>query len=79
MADAPLTFDAALAALAEQVTQLESGQLSLEASLAAFEAGVALSRQCQQALDEAEQKVRLLTAAADGSAQLTPMPAPPTR
>lgn len=39
---------------------MEAGDLSLEASLAAFEAGVKLTRECQQALTEAEQKVSLL-------------------
>ena len=40
--------------------RLESGDLSLEESLAAFEQGVALTRDCQQALSQAEQKVQQL-------------------
>lgn len=57
---APLDFEAALAELEQQVQRLESGELPLEAALQAFEQGVRLTRQCQQALDSAEQKVRLL-------------------
>ncbi|MGD8907932.1 MAG: exodeoxyribonuclease VII small subunit [Chromatiales bacterium] len=43
------------------VETLEQGDLALEASLQAFERGVALTRVCQQALDEAEQKVKILS------------------
>ena len=40
--------------------ELESGELTLEAALAHFERGVTLTRQCQKALQEAEQKVEIL-------------------
>ena len=40
--------------------ELESGELTLEAALAQFERGVKLTRQCQNALQEAEQKVEIL-------------------
>jgi exodeoxyribonuclease VII small subunit len=39
---------------------MEQGDLSLEESLSHFERGVQLSRTCQQALKEAEQKVEIL-------------------
>ncbi len=39
---------------------MEQGELSLEQSLKDFERGVALTRACQQALQEAEQKVQIL-------------------
>ena len=42
------------------VGSLEKGDLSLEDSLKAFEAGISLTRQCQQTLAAAEQKVQLL-------------------
>lgn len=48
-------------ALETIVDQLERGDLTLEASLAAFEQGIRLSRSCQQALDQAEQRIRILT------------------
>ena len=60
-ADAEVDFEAALKALEDLVKQMESGELGLEASLAAFEQGVALTRQCQAALKQAELRVRTLT------------------
>ena len=62
-----VNFEKALAELEQQVLLLESGELSLEEALAAFEAGITLTRDCQQALTEAEQKVQLLLEKADGS------------
>jgi exodeoxyribonuclease VII small subunit len=59
--DSPLDFEKALAELEQLVERLEEGELPLEASLAEFERGIQLTRQCQQALRDAEQKVRLLT------------------
>jgi exodeoxyribonuclease VII small subunit len=55
-----IDFEASLGQLEELVEQLEVGELSLEKSMAAFEKGVKLTRDCQQALSEAEQKVQLL-------------------
>ena len=46
--------------LEELVERLEHGDLPLEESLAAFERGVMLTRACQSALKEAEQKVEIL-------------------
>jgi len=42
------------------VARLEAGDLSLEESLRCFERGITLTRTCQQALREAEQKVQIL-------------------
>ena len=53
-------FESALADLEALVTRMEGGELTLEDSLAAFEQGIALTRQCQQALTAAEQRVQLL-------------------
>ena len=57
------SFENALNELEALVEQMESGDLSLDQSLAAFEKGVALTRQCQKALSEAELKVQTLTSA----------------
>jgi len=46
--------------LEQIVEQLESGVLSLDKSLKQFEKGVKLSRDCQAALTDAEQKVQVL-------------------
>lgn len=53
-------FEQSLAALQALVERLETGELSLEESLAAFEQGIGLTRECQAALTQAEQKVRIL-------------------
>jgi exodeoxyribonuclease VII small subunit len=53
-------FEASMRALEELVERLEQGDLPLEESLAAFERGVMLTRACQAALKEAEQKVEIL-------------------
>ncbi len=53
-------FEQSLGSLQALVERLESGDLSLEESLAAFEQGVALTRDCQQARSQAEQKVQQL-------------------
>jgi len=53
-------FEASLKELENLVETMEKGDLSLEDSLSHFERGVQLSRTCQQALKEAEQKVEIL-------------------
>jgi exodeoxyribonuclease VII small subunit len=53
-------FESALTELNQLVEKLEQGGLPLEESLKAFEKGIALTRQCQKALTEAEQKVQIL-------------------
>lgn len=53
-------FEASLARLGTLVDQMETGDLSLEDSLKTFEEGIKLTRECQQALKEAEQKVKVL-------------------
>ena len=53
-------FETALAELEALVEKMEQGDLSLDESLKQFERGVQLTRSCQQALKEAEQKVRIL-------------------
>ncbi len=54
-------FEQSLESLEALVEQMETGDLSLEASLSAYERGVGLYRQCQQALQQAELRVRLLS------------------
>ncbi|MCW8902780.1 MULTISPECIES: exodeoxyribonuclease VII small subunit [Sedimenticola] len=55
------SFEQALSELESLVETLEQGDLSLEESLKSFERGVALTRTCQMALKEAEQKVQILS------------------
>ena len=56
-------FEEKLRELEQLVTRMEDGNLGLEESLEAFENGVKLVRDCQQALEAAEQKVKVLTSA----------------
>lgn len=55
-----VSFEDSLAELEKLVEQLEQGDISLEESLKSFEKGVNLTRTCQKALQEAEQKVQIL-------------------
>jgi exodeoxyribonuclease VII small subunit len=59
-------FDVILARLREVVTRLESGELSLEQSLAVYEEGVQLARKGQQLLASAEKRVEILVSASGG-------------
>ena len=54
-------FEDALRELEALVDTLEKGELTLEGALGAFERAITLTRACQKALDEAEQKVQILT------------------
>jgi exodeoxyribonuclease VII small subunit len=53
-------FEHSLADLQALVERLENGELSLEDSLSSFEQGIRLTRDCQAALAQAEQKVQML-------------------
>ncbi len=55
-----LNYEAAVAELESLVERLEQGDVSLEESLKLYENGVLLSRDCQEALNTAEQKVQML-------------------
>ncbi len=56
-----IDFEKALAELEKLVETMEKGELTLEDSLKQFERGITLTRACQEALVEAEQKVQILT------------------
>ncbi len=66
-------FEKTLSELEALVEKMEQGELSLEESLQSFERGIQLTRACQQALQEAEQKVQILLEK-DGGAQLETFP-----
>jgi len=55
-----MNFEQALAGLTTLVEKLESGELPLEESVAAFEEGVKLTRRCEALLDSAEQRLQVL-------------------
>ena len=68
-------FEKSLDELERLVRDLEQGGLSLEQSLAAFERGVKLTRECQTALKTAEQRVEQLVQNSDGSLETRPFSA----
>lgn len=65
-------FEKALADLEKIVEAMEDGELPLEDALKAFEKGVKLTRDCQKALQLAEQKVTQLTQGENGISQEVP-------
>jgi exodeoxyribonuclease VII small subunit len=65
-------FEVSLKKLEEIVKRLETGSLSLEDSLKAFEEGVKLSAFCSGRLDDAERRVEILLKQKDGSLKPEP-------
>ncbi len=59
----PVSFEQALATLEQIVHDLEEGRLGLAESLARYEEGVKLLRQCHGLLEQAERRIELVTGA----------------
>ncbi len=70
-----LGFDEVVVKLNEVVARLESGNLSLEGSLAAYEQGIALARRGHMLLDGAEKRVELLLRNSRGEVTTTSLDA----
>jgi exodeoxyribonuclease VII small subunit len=66
------TYDAIVVRLERVVTDLESGQLTLEQSIEKFAEGVRLARDASRKLDEAERRVEMLVRTADGDEEAVP-------
>jgi len=66
----PVNLEKALADLESLVDELESGDLPLEKAMKKFEEGIKLTRSCQAALKDAEQKVEILLKSAGGEESL---------
>ena len=66
------TFEQSMRRLEEIVGLLERGDAPLEQAMSLFEEGASILRVCNTMLDEAEQKVTLLTAGADGTPKAQP-------
>ena len=62
-----MSFETAMTRLEQIVRELEDGKVSLDDSLKLYEEGIALVRLCSGRLDEAEQKIKIIRTAADGS------------
>jgi len=71
----PIDFEKSLADLEAVVEKLEHGELGLEDSLKLFERGVQLTRICQTALEDAEQRVEILLGQ-NGETSIVPMDEP---
>ena len=67
-----IKFEEALERLEEAVRMLESGDMSLDDSLVTFEKAVSLVKVCNEKLEKAEQRVRILTESPDGSVSDAP-------
>ncbi len=67
-----IKFEDAMLALEDAVKKLESGSISLDEAIATYEEAIKLVRVCNDKLDSAEQRVRILTETADGA--VTDMP-----
>ena len=67
-----LTFEEAMLSLEDIVKKLEGGGLSLDESLSSFENAVKLVRFCNEKLEAAEQKVKILVEGADGAVSDAP-------
>jgi exodeoxyribonuclease VII small subunit len=65
-----VNLEKALADLESLVDELESGDLPLDKAMQKFEEGIRLTRSCQAALKEAEQKVEILLKSAGGEEAL---------
>jgi len=65
-----LDLEKSLSGLEALVEELEGGELPLDKALQKFEEGVRLTRECQAALKDAEQKVKILLADSDGEESL---------
>ncbi len=61
-----VNLEKALTDLENLVEELESGDLPLEKAMQKFEEGIKLTRSCQKALKDAEQKVEILLKSAGG-------------
>ena len=59
-------FDTAIGKLEEEVRRLESGNMTLEESISSFENAVRLAGICNERLESAERRVRVLIEGADG-------------
>ena len=62
-----MNFEEAMAKLDSEVKRLESGNMTLDESIAAYEEAIKLIRTCNEKLESAERRVRILTESADGS------------
>ena len=66
------SFESALTELEDIFNKLESGDLPLEETLAIFEQGIKISRECRERLATAERRIEVLMREADGTLSAQP-------
>jgi exodeoxyribonuclease VII small subunit len=71
-----LSFEAALKELEAIVTSLERGQVTLDQAIESYERGVALKRQCEAKLREAQERVERISLSPDGTVRAEPSDIP---
>ena len=62
-----MNFEEAISKLDSEVKRLESGNMTLDESIDAFENAIKLVKICNERLENAERRVRILTESADGT------------
>ena len=72
---APVSIEQAMERLDKLVEEMESGELPLEKLIIRYEEGVKLVRHCQEKLDAAEQRIKMITRDASGPTGLRDFPA----
>lgn len=71
MSEKPLSFEESLTRLETIAEQIERGQIGLEESIARYEEGMSLVRQCRDMLTRAEHRIQQIHQRADGSLEAT--------
>jgi len=66
MSEKESSFESLLEQLEQRVGQLEKGELPLEQALKLFEEGIELTRSCHERLDQADERIAVLTRGASG-------------
>lgn len=67
-----LSFEEALSELEKIVQALECGQMPLEDAITAYERGAQLRRHCERKINEAEERIHIITQQPDGSLEVRP-------
>ena len=73
-ADKDISYEQAMERLQKILAAMESGDMTLEESILAYETAVGLIRQCRALLDAADRRIEVLKEQADGEVTVQPMP-----
>ncbi len=73
-ADKDIGYEQAMERLQEILAAMESGDMTLEESISAYETAVGLIKQCRALLDAADRRIEVLKEQADGEVTVQPVP-----